>query len=173
MILPLNFVITVISVISVVKDRQLSGTDRTNDVYQTGWRKEVRFGQTPSPSHRGDHSNASAERGGYRITSSRKSLRPSLELTQALSHAFALSGLPAYVASSRLGSIHSFFETPSLPALRRCYPRSFAFYVGRPASSIPGIPDSNVENSVTILRLIRSFRSKDPSLWQFRIVLNP
>src|SRR3954463_236461 len=27
-------------------------------------------------------------------------------------------------------------ETPSLPSLRRCYPRSFTFFVGRPAPSI-------------------------------------
>jgi hypothetical protein len=43
---------------------------------------------------------------------------------------------------------HSFFETPLL------LPCSFAFYAGRPASFIP---DSNEENFVTILGLIRSF----------------
>ena len=30
-------------------------------------------------------------------------------------------------------------ETPSLPTLRRCYPRSFAFYLGKPISSIPDL----------------------------------
>jgi hypothetical protein len=43
---------------------------------------------------------------------------------------FRLSPLSIYVASPRLGSLH-FLKLP------RCYPRSFAFYVGRPASSIP------------------------------------
>jgi hypothetical protein len=43
---------------------------------------------------------------------------------------FRLSPLSIYVASPRLGSVH-FLK------LRRCYPRSFAFYVGRLASSIP------------------------------------
>jgi hypothetical protein len=62
---------------------------------------------------------------------------------------FRLSPLSIYVASPRLGSVH-FLK------LRRCYPRSFAFYVSRPASSISCIPDSN-ENFVTILRLTRSY----------------
>jgi hypothetical protein len=43
---------------------------------------------------------------------------------------FRFSPLSICVASPRLGSVH-FLK------LRRCYPRSFAFYVGRPAFSIP------------------------------------
>jgi hypothetical protein len=45
--------------------------------------------------------------GCYSITSLRKSQSLSRQIDSSVAHALALSGLPVYVASSPLGSIHS------------------------------------------------------------------
>jgi hypothetical protein len=51
--------------------------------------------------------------------------------------------------SRRSISLISYFETHSLPALARCYPCSFTFYVARPARSIPGFLIEVRSSSVT------------------------
>src|SRR6266700_5288840 len=43
-------------------------------------------------------------------------------------------------------------ETPSLPTLRRCYPRSFAFYLGKPISSIPAFSPRRVCDLLLLFR---------------------
>jgi hypothetical protein len=97
----------------------MSGTDRTRTFHQaaktkgSSFRRDAKTKSPRRPLQRLDHPShkamaRQAERGGYRITSSHKSLRPSLGI-DSFGPLIRPLGLPIYVASSRLGSIHSLF----------------------------------------------------------------
>ena len=95
--------------------------------------------------------------------------------TRSLPNAHSLLPLQLYLDHS-----HYLVLAPAtLAALpsTRAIPDRDVFYVTHPIRSshyfFPAFRDANVENSVTILRLLRSFRSKRSSLWQFRIASNP
>jgi hypothetical protein len=135
----------------------MSGTDRTRTFHQaaktkgSSFRRDAKTKSPRRPLQRLDHPShkamaRQAERSGYRITSSRKSLR----LSPGLTHSPPLTrplGLPIYVASSRLGSILSFFPAFLIRIWKFCNHSSFD-----PVISVKGFIVMAISNRLKSLK---------------------